>query len=257
MSKKCVFPFLILFLAFWGTYVLAAGIEEGLILHFPFDDGSGDVAKDASGTGNDGEIDGAKRVDNGKIGKALQFDGKSFVEVESSDSLEALDETVTLAAWIKPELTGSGWQGIITKGNDGAEHFELLINVNGTVHTAWVFDIGRNHTNPGAAGTMTAGEWQHLAVTYEPGEWITYLNGEELNNKTDVSGQMVPDGMPLVVGDERPQNRLFEGLIDEVVVFNRVLSQKEVQQIMNGISTSVEPTDKLATTWSDIKAASD
>jgi len=253
MFKKCFFASLILFLGIFATNVLAAGIEEGLILYLPFDDGSEKVAKDASGVGNDGKIEGAKSVD-GKIGKALQFDGKSFVEVESSDSLEALDETVTLAAWIKPKLTGSGWQGVITKGNDGAEHFELLINTNGTVHTAWVFSIGRNHTNPGEAGTISADKWQHLAVTFKSGEWVTYLDGEQLNNKTDVVGKMAPDGNPLVVGDERPQNRLFEGLIDEVAVFNRPLSQKEVKQIMNGISTSVEPTDKLATTWSRLKS---
>ncbi len=39
------------------------------------------------------------------------------------------------------------------------------------------------------------------------------------------SGNLVPDGNPLVVGDERPMNRLFQGLIDEVAVFNRALSQ--------------------------------
>lgn len=237
---------------FLGSQTLA-GELEGLVLYLPFDEGSGDEVRDASGNGNDGEITGAEWA-AGKIGRALEFDGASFVEVPSSDSLESLVEEMTIAAWINPQLSGSGWQGIITKGNDGVEHFEMLVNVDGHVHTAQVFEAGRLWVDR-PAGVISAGEWQHLAVTYSPGEWVFYHNGEMLDSNTGATTNLVPDGMPVVIGDERPMNRLFEGLIDEVAVFNRAISAEEVQLVMGGISgiMSVEPLGKMTTTWADIK----
>ena len=251
MLKK-LFVSLIFLSLFLGSQA-SAGELEGLILYLPFDEGEGDTADDGSGTGNDGQITKAKWVE-GKMGKALEFDGTSFVEVPSSDSLEALVEEMTIAAWIKPELVGSGWQGIVTKGNDAREHLELLINSAGYIHRAQQFTTGRVHKNVGAAGTLSKGEWQHLAVTLKPGEWVTYINGEVVDTQT-INGNMVPDGLPLVVGDERPMNRLFQGLIDEVAVFNRALSEDEIKEIMEGIDSllSVETTGKNPIVWAAIK----
>jgi hypothetical protein len=243
----------IIFLSlFLGSQALAGDLE-GLVLYLPFDEGSGDVAKDASGNGNDGEITGAKWA-AGKIGKALEFDGASFVEVPSSDSLESLEEEMTIAAWINPQLSGSAWQGIITKGDDAMEHFEMLVNVDGHVHTAQMFEAGRLWVDR-PAGVISAGEWQHLAVTYKPGEWAFYHNGELLDANTGATTNLIPDGKPVVIGDERPMNRLFEGLIDEVAVFNIAISAEEVQLVMGGIGDilSVEPLGKITTTWADVK----
>ena len=228
---------------------------EGLVLYFPFDEGAGDEAKDASGTGNDGDINGAKWADKGKYGGALEFDGKSYVEVPSSNSLEELVEEVTIAVWVNPELTGSGWQGIVTKGDDAAEHFELLVNVDGHAHTAQMFEQGRLIANRPAPGSIVAGEWQHLAVTYKPGEWVFYINGEVQESKIDATTNLVPDGKPVVIGDEIPKARFFEGLIDEVAIFNRALSEDEIKLIMDEIGNllSVEPLGKIASKWAEIK----
>jgi hypothetical protein len=236
------FIFFVLFSLILAPSVMAAEFE-GLILYFSFDAGSGDTVKDDSGAGNDGEITGAEWSNNGKYGRCLEFDGASFVEVASSDSLEGLVEEMTVAVWINPTLTGSGWQGVVTKGNDAAEHFELLINTDAHIHTAQMFAGGRGVADrPNVK--VTQGEWNHIAVTCKVGEWIVYLNGEEADNSNVSNDDLVPDGKPLVIGDERPMNRLYEGLIDEVAVFNRVLSQDEVQEIMNNSIAdllSVEP----------------
>ena len=70
-----------------------------------------------------------------------------------------------------------------------------------------------------------------------------------------VNGDMVPDGLPLVVGDERPMNRLFEGVIDEVAVFNVALSEDDIKLVMEGVSAvlSVQPSEKISTKWASIK----
>lgn len=244
----------LIFLTF-ALILPSSGAElKGLVLYLPFDEGSGDVARDLSGNGNDGKLVKNPKWVDGKFGKALEFDGSNYVEVPDSDSLD-MEEEITIAAWIFPKLSGSQWQGVVTKGLDAQENYELLINTGGFMHTGWLFDTGRVWANRGNAGILSAEEWQHIAVTYKPGEWVSYLNGEVVDTNTSAKGKMVPDDEPLVVGDERPMNRLFQGIIDEVALFNRALSQEEIKEIMNGIKAllDVEPQGKLATTWAAVK----
>lgn len=244
---------MVLFLFLACSSVLALDLD-GLVLFLGFDESSGDTAADGSDNGNDGEVSDGQFV-AGKFGNALQLDGSGFVEVPSSDSLESLIEEMTVAAWIKPDLSGSGWQGVVTKGNDAAEHFEMLINTDGHIHTAQMFAAGRGVADR-QPPVLSAGEWQHIAVTYAPGAWIFYYNGEEIENNESQDSELVPDGNPIVVGDERPANRLFEGLIDEVVVFNRAISPDELAELMLGMgdALSVSPQGKLATSWSTLKS---
>ncbi|MBD3184651.1 hypothetical protein GF312_20390 [Candidatus Poribacteria bacterium] len=252
MTKRILFSLFIM-TALVFSHAVAKDID-GLVMYFSFDAGNGDEVIDESGNGNNGEITGAE-WDNGIYGGALSFDGASFVEVPSSDSLEGLLEEMTVMCWINPTLTGSGWQGVVTKGADGAEHFELLINTDAHIHTAQMFAGGRAVADRGNV-LVTADEWNHVAVTYKEGEWIVYLNGEEGDNSVAASGELVPDGQPLVIGDERPMNRLYEGLIDEVAVFNRVLPQDEINDLMNNSIADVlpvEPAGKLTTTWAETK----
>ncbi|MEK7396140.1 MAG: hypothetical protein AAB116_04290 [Candidatus Poribacteria bacterium] len=124
-------------MAFLASGMAMAGKIDGLVLYFSFDEGAGDTLKDLSGNGNNGKIiKGAKWV-AGKYGKGLEFDNGS-VEVPSSKSLEIVDE-ISMMVWINPRLTGGAWQGLITKGPDGGESFELLLNSAGHFHTAYKF----------------------------------------------------------------------------------------------------------------------
>lgn len=236
-----------------GSQAMAAKID-GLVLYFSFNEGSGDTVKDASGNGNDGEIvKGTKWVD-GKYGSGLEFGGADSVEVASSASLE-IEKEISMMVWIKPALSGSEWQGLITKGPDGGESFELLVNKAGYFHTGWTFVGGRVCPNRGAAGTIAAEKWQHVAVTYKPGEWITYFNGEVLDKQT-TNDKLAILPNPVVLGDEKGMSRFYTGVMDEVAIFNRALSEEEVNSFMNSSLDkllSVEPAGKLATTWAGLK----
>ena len=97
----------------------AGDLTEGLVAYFPLDEGSGDVAKDATGNVPDGAlIDGAQWDSATKKAgaSAVTFDGSSgLIEFEPFDVEGA---GITLAAWIQPESFGIGDGRIITKANE-------------------------------------------------------------------------------------------------------------------------------------------
>lgn len=252
MAKKIIVALVLMTFCF-GSYAMAAKIE-GLVLYFSFDGDSGGTIKDGSGSGNNGKVAKGTKSVAGKYGKGLEFGGADSVEVEASASLEFEDE-ISLMLWINPSLDGTEWQGLITKGPDGTESFEFLLNKAGHFHTGWKFAGGRVCPNRGDAGAVAKGEWQHAAITYKPGEWLCYLNGEVLHKQT-TSDKIVNSGDPLVLGDEKGMSRFFSGVMDEVAIFNKALTEDEVKLFMDTSLDkymSVEANGKLATTWASIK----
>jgi hypothetical protein len=84
----------------FSAYAASEGSSRGL---WHFDEGTGTLAYDGSGNANDGSLHGGTTWVDGKIGKALSFDGSSgYVEVPDSDSLDVTGK-LTLDAWIYPK----------------------------------------------------------------------------------------------------------------------------------------------------------
>ena len=105
--RKATFTILfgLLFLVRW----VEADLSQGLVLYLPF---NGD-AKDASGKGHDGKIQGTKST-NGHFGKALAFDGKdNFVEIPYTDDFN-ITQGISLGAWVTANVPfNPQWRGII------------------------------------------------------------------------------------------------------------------------------------------------
>ena len=96
---------------------LLAFDTKGLVLYFPFDEGSGKVAKDASGNKNDGELQGSVKWVDGKIGKAVDVPDSAatdLVMVKDSDSLDITDE-ITMSAWVNIKTLPDIYNSIICK----------------------------------------------------------------------------------------------------------------------------------------------
>jgi hypothetical protein len=122
MVKKVMVSLIILTFCL-GSYAMAAKVN-GLVLYYSFEEGAGGTVKDGSGNGNDGKIIKGTKWVAGKYGKGLQFNGADSVEATSSKSLEFVDG-ISILVWINPALTGTDWQGLITKGPDAVESFEF------------------------------------------------------------------------------------------------------------------------------------
>lgn len=231
--------------------------EDSLILYFSFDELDGKNTIDHSKYENHGEMAGDPKHVEGKFGKALELNGESdWVEVPHEEIL-TVDESVTVMAWINTERHqgpgGQRWQGIVAKSN-GPRSYSFYTE----------FPSECLHLSVGGAGSVCNGkvaldEWQHVVAQVDDGTHRYWINGE---NVGDFPGKPPPPGKAdtanVLVGKTHEGSREFLGLIDEVRVWNRALSEEEVIEHMeSGFFEifAVDPRQKLTTTWGHLKTS--
>ena len=212
--------------------------------------------------GTAGNTDLTKVNPSGVSGKALKLDGADDY-VNLGSSLFSSDTTLTISAWIKPSAVHRGF--IISKGN----FFSLGTNVNGKMEMLLTLSYsgsapvdcvsyrasfdeclssGASGTGPSTCITGTLGlcvmdiqnlptyninKWNHIVATVGSGELKVYINGEE-NGLRTYQGDIIPSsdrGIFLGVDNPLLGDNFFNGLIDEVSVYDRVLSEKEVYNL--------------------------
>ena len=101
------------------------------------------------------------------------------------------------------------------------------------------------------------GQWHHAAITFKGSEFLMmYVDGELVNESDAAATPTVFDNNTLMrIGTDfnDEDKRFFNGIIDEVAVFNRVLSEAEIQRAMPGDILAVDANRKLSTTWGRLK----
>lgn len=238
-------------LSLFGSAAQAA--DDSLVLYLPFDEGAGDKVADLSGKGNDGTIQGASWV-AGKMGKALDFDGTTWVEIPHSASLEP-DKTITVMAWVNPRKDATGELMIVSKGSWKANDMPYELSVEAGKVVFWQFydTAGHDQCNaPAPAG----GEWHHFAGTYDGSTFKLYFDGAEVKTFDFKAEKLPKNGAKVVIGRRSTAvETFFKGMIDEVAIYNRALTAEEVKSATTGVvPAAVEPVGKLAATWGAMKA---
>jgi len=216
-----------------------------------FDEGKGDVAEDASGNGNDGELNGAT-WDKGKFGNAISLDGAgNFVEIPESASLDTR-ENITISAWIYPTKDGP----IVNYQHPGGTWgTHLWITAPSDLFVRVIKRDAAFTTNIICPTSLK--EWHHVATSYDysSGKVKLFLDGNECQS-LDIGVTEQSTHGPVFIGKAPWDGRAFKDFIDEVVIFNVVLSEADIQDIMNkGLSSmlAVSPRSKLSNTWGEIK----
>lgn len=229
---------------------------DGLVGAWLFDDGKGETVTDSSDNGLDGKIaKGKPKWVDGKFGGAMEFGGQDMVTVDDDDALDLSE--FTIAAWVNIPKVSGAWQIIASKEhrNPTGRNYGLFGHINsGVVHYSFTTNAGWKSFD--AKTVVTDGDWQHVAGTYDGSDFKLYLNG-------GVDAQVSPGTKPdnhdnfLFIGGCDIGNYWMTGTIDEVVLYNRALSEQELNELIDdGISAAldVQPGGKLVTTWSRIKA---
>ena len=202
--------------------------RKHLVAHWSFDDAHATTAKDVSGQGNNGQILGCAAVE-GKTGHALRFDQGKYVELGRPAGLPIQELPLTIMAWIKSEAD----RGVVV-ARGGASTGFLLYVMDGVAK----FGIHRSAEGPGyiAAGSENVvGRWVHLAGVVDSDRINLYVDGK-LAATTKTPGYIPNNcGQGMEIGFDVANSAAeitdnFQGIIDEVKVFNAVLSEEDIAE---------------------------
>ncbi len=237
----------------------------GLIGAWLFDEDSGGEVRDASGNGHDGELVGnATLAENGRFGSALSCDGsEAYVMVPDHEDFE-FDGDFSIACWFQNDTAPSDHSGLVTKGYDkpsdaGGNAMPWYLVYFLTSGTVDLYLRDASNTNSRALGTtrVNDGEWHHVVAMKDADEVKIYVDGKEDGAADAVDATYGENDQPLVFMVH--YSRWIKGLMDEVGIFNRALSEDEINLIMNGglsqAVLAVQPAGKLAVTWGSLKMA--
>jgi hypothetical protein len=200
------------------------------VLALNFDDN----VNDESGYGNNGVLSGAAYT-AGKINNGLSFDGvDDYVSIADAPSLD-LTKVFTIMAWIKADSYGEANLGrIIDKV--GAYTF-FLSATDKNLSMVFYVSAAVHQFFSTANSLLIDGKWHHVAVTFDnslaSANVKFFIDGVAKGTANDTS-TIDTNANSLYVGNRSALDRTFDGIIDEVYIYDRALSQSEIEAIMNG-----------------------
>jgi gliding motility-associated-like protein len=226
-------------------------LKNGLVACYPFNANT----KDVSGNNNNGNIIGGVSLTTDRFGKAnsaYSFNGiDGYINVPNASSLQF--EQISIAMWIKATqfrsfVNSAGtwdryggpisrdtrpygtWNGFTTTTSHGFLRFNLGL-VNGS------------YPDVGIENTITLNNWIFLVFIVDNGIAKIYKDGVLVATNTSFSGnKMSPNSNPIYIGrgywlpNSTPLDAYFTGIIDDIHIYNRPLTDDEVKALYNGIT---------------------
>ena len=211
--------------------------EEGLLVHYTFDEGAGEVVRDKSGNGHDGKIVGAVWV-KGIGGPALEFHGRGdYIDLGRSPALNRAGDT-TVAAWLKLSArpfpnTNTNWVVFENEGGGGG----CILRIDGTRSVVGFRTSGGSGSKSfESAVSLVNGRYCHLALVRHGSRATLYVDGCACGG-ADV-GQAAPSTAPFYVSDPVQS---FSGLMEDFRVYDRALSAEEICRVYAAVAATVNP----------------
>ncbi|MGD8499259.1 MAG: LamG domain-containing protein, partial [Phycisphaerales bacterium] len=211
--------------------------DPNLLGWWKLDEGSGVIVLDGSGHGNHGTIMGDPQWVIGHDGGALEFDGSSaYVDCGNAEALNV--DVFSVSFWCNIPST-QGYNHMVSRGSHASAS---AVNWGVMMHSGEqriLFESFNDTTWPGIRADTTIGEWHHVVATYDGDTMQLYHDGA-LAETTSGAGMLLDQSRPFLIGarsDAGTANAFFNGSIDDVRIYNKVLTQDEVEQAMQGDPT--------------------
>ena len=191
------------------------------VAHYTFAEGAGEVVKDATGNGNNGQIHGAEFI-TGKAGSALRFNGETdYVDFGDAPGLKFAD-AVTIAAWVYPESVPVCHSLIVGRkvGAFGLFQHSMLAYAIG-----WAVPNHRVY----ASARMSRNKWSHVAMTFDGKVLKLYINGS-LRTASESFGEQISNDSAFRMGGAPAARKEdgFKGLLTDVRLYDRAHSADEI-----------------------------
>ena len=199
---------------------------------YGLDEGAGSSAHDSSGAGPAGTVSGATWT-SGRYGHALSFAGSGEATFGDVD----LSGAMTVMGWMQTRTLYSNTCGsFIMKAHDYG--FEIC---SGRLYAG----VGANNVWSARPSIVLSASdlnvWRHVAFAYDGAMVSLFVDGALIGT---ASATHTTTDNPLILGHWLPSGENWDGLIDEVRLYNRALSQSEIQSAMNtpiGSGTTNQP----------------
>jgi hypothetical protein len=235
------------------------GVTEGLVACYPFDGN----AKDGSGNGNHGSEHGGLNYAAGKIGQAAQFDGiDDYIQITPKSEVSKIGD-FTIVTWVLLEdwkkqnpdrqyIFDGHSHSNTTTGDFYRPGFSLIYDHRGNreeIHNAIMYNYTNRFSEQNTQVSIGK-SWHQLLYMRKGKEDFTYFDGELLSatyyrkEATNVPLNMNHNWFIGTFSGNNPHysqfNYSFFGLLDDLRIYNRALSESEIKALYN-LEKKVEP----------------
>jgi parallel beta-helix repeat protein len=207
------------------------------VAHWKLDESTGIIASDSTTGGlYPGILSRANSPtwDIGKIAGALSFHGRSdYVDCDNAPDFNITDQ-ITIAAWVNITTVPRDWAAIVTKGDSAWR----ISTVQSERRFHFAVTGGPDFKFVNGDITVLADEWHHVVGTYDGADICLYIDGtEDIASPVPYVGNVSTNSYNVYIGgNAETQNegyRSWNGLIDDVAVWNRALDLHEIQWLYN------------------------
>ena len=206
-----------------------------LVAHWKFDEGTGTTSVDSSGNGNAGTLINGPKWVSGVAGNALSFDGTDdSVDVANSNSLN-LTNIFTFSAWVNPAVPFTDFRSILVK-NYKYYLYSSVAGYCGNGSPLGGFAETTNNTVCDPA-PLPINTWTHLTLTSDGSTLTLFQNGFAIAT-TPATETLLPSPGNLQIGASQ-FGEYFQGLIDEIQIYNKALSGAEIQAVYRQIAVNL------------------
>ncbi len=206
-------------------YFTAYSLDDGLVAYYPFN-GNPD---DESGNANHGTEYGGISYETGVIDQAAKFDGGDDYIDGGNNPILDITNAISISAWAKPaQLSVGGY--LVAKGS----YFNYSMGI--TSHPMFRSSINGVHFD---TTYILDYSWKHYVFTYDRSQekLIQYINGTKVL-ETSYSEYISTSSDNLQIGRRLPDSYYFNGLIDEIRIYNRALLEAEIQVLYSAMSSN-------------------
>jgi hypothetical protein len=206
----------------------AASVRARIVAHWKLDDKTGTIARDSSGNNYNGTLLGSATWIEGVVAGALEVQGNGRVDFGNPTGWPAGKSPRSLCGWGRPNTVAAGYRWMASYGTAGTGQ-AMFIGMNGNR----MIGGGYNGDDVDIAGVWAAGEWKHVALTYDGTTARLYGNGVEIG--------AVAKNWNLVLnraflGEQvNAAGEYWNGAFDDVRLYDHVLTPAEFPAIMAGV----------------------
>ena len=203
-------------------------ITSNLVAHYEFNEGSGSTLVDSSATGNDGTLLGSPSWTAGQIGSgALDFSGDfDRVEIADNAATDFGSGDFSVGFWFNSNSPSASVSRLVGDLNGG--YGFVFYESSGTLNFLANSSGGSATTS---VGGLFDGNWHHVVGTRSGSDFNLYVDGSLASNVNAGAVTSVSNAETLRIGASSSSHGDYDGLIDEVRLYDRALSSDDVTQL--------------------------